>query len=86
MKPSYTVTWWESALNELAEIWIHSLDSKRLSEEVDAVEHDLKFRPESVGTELGEGNCFVELSEIILYFRIQELDRIVLVTRIRQIL
>jgi len=83
MKPNYTVIWWEAALNEITEIWMRSLSPQQLSEEVDAVEHDLKFRPETVGVALDEGNRFVELSELIIYFKIKELDRIVAVTRIR---
>ncbi len=81
-----TVLWHADATNELAEIWIESLNRRVLTDATNAIDRELGSSPASKGTELSEGLRVLVEPPIQVLFVVHEDDRTVEVLRIKLIL
>ncbi len=63
----YTVTWDESARDELARLWVQASDRKAVERASNEIDHHLRFRPLGVGAEDGEDRRLTVLPLQVLY-------------------
>jgi hypothetical protein len=63
----YTVTWDESAQDELARLWVQASDRKAVERASNEIDHALRFRPLGVGSEDGEDRRLTLLPLQVLY-------------------
>jgi hypothetical protein len=79
----YTVVWVESAIDELAELWIVSTDRNSIVAAVNVVDQELAIDASNKGTELSEAlRAFFSPPPRVL-FSVREEDRTVEVLRVK---
>ena len=81
----YTVLWHSDATNELAELWVESLDRQALTAATNAIDRELGDGSTSKGTELSEGLRALFEPPLQVLFVVREDDRVVEVLRIKLI-
>lgn len=81
--PRYTVLWHNEATNELAEIWVESLDRNALTYATNAIDRQLATAPSSKGSQLSEGLRVLAEPPLQILFLVREDDRIVEVLRLK---
>jgi hypothetical protein len=67
--------WHAEATNELAEIWVESLNRNAVADSSNAVDRELKDAPASKGTELSEGSRALVSPPIQVLFVVREEER-----------
>ena len=78
----YTVTWLESALDQLAGIWMESETPGEVNAASARVNELLASDAEKRGAELSEGLRVLQVGRLRVLFEVREDDRIVEVARV----
>jgi hypothetical protein len=73
----YTVIWRQSALDDLAEMWLAAEDRESIRAASDKIDALLRFNPSTVGRPWIRGRRFLVVNKVGITFRISEMDRIV---------
>jgi len=76
----YTVIWNPEAEKELARIWMNAPDQQAVSNAADFIDSHLAKSPERLGTDLGDGDRYLEVSPLVMIFTIERDDCLVRVT------
>jgi plasmid stabilization system protein ParE len=79
----YTVTWLQSALDELARLWTEALDRQAVADAADRIDVLLGTNPLMQGQELSEGLRSLDLPPLHVLFTVREDDRLVEVSSVR---
>lgn len=72
----YTVVWVQSALDELAEIWLEVSDRDSVAEAADKIDRELAEDAPAKGSELSEGLRSLFVPPLKAIFAVREADRI----------
>ena len=80
---SYTVTWTQTALDCLADVWLTAADRDEVAACVTAVDGMLAAAPEDVGQPLREGLRLCEQENRRFLFSVRQGDRVVEVVFVR---
>jgi hypothetical protein len=78
----YTVVWRQSALDDLAEIWLSELDRESVSLAANTVDRILLDDPQSKGDEFF-GDWLLTVDRLDVTYTIVDADRIVRVLQVR---
>ena len=73
----FTVSWRPTAERKLNEIWIEAADKSAVSQAADAIEAELRSRPETAGESRGDDARFLSVAPLAVYFDVHEDDRTV---------
>jgi hypothetical protein len=79
----YTVTWWQSADDELLRLWLDSSERSLITDASREIDKVLSMSADSVGEEVSEGLRALEVSPLRIQFSLEEKDRIVRVWTVR---
>lgn len=79
----YTVVWVQSAVDELADIWLQAPDRNVVTAASHAIDQILAEDAPMKGTELSEGLRAIFVPPLRCIFTIREDDRIIEVLRVR---
>ena len=71
----YTVTWHHSALAKLADLWMESLDRRRLSLAADRIDSLLRVNAGTQGTAESQTTRKLVVYPLAALFRLREEDR-----------
>lgn len=79
-----TIVWEESALNELADIWLRADASERrcITSATDELEHRLKTRPSEQGESRSRDRRIFHAPPLGVIFRVKEESQTVIVLRV----
>lgn len=77
----YTVVWKQTALDELAEIWLAASDRERISAAASSVDQLLGDDPEVKGDEF-YGDFLLETPPLYITFSVNKQDRLVRVIQV----
>lgn len=80
---SYTVTWTQTALDCLANVWLTAADRDDVTASVTMVDGMLAAAPEDVGQPLREGLRVCEQENLRFLFSVRHGDRVVEVVFVR---
>lgn len=80
---SYTVTWTQTALDRLADVWLTAADRGEVAACVTVVDAMLAAAPEEVGQPLREGLRVCEKKNLRFLFSVRHGDRVVEVVFVR---
>ncbi len=80
----FTVTWWDDAVQELAQLWIDSDDRGGLTAATLEIDAELSRDPHLEGQEVSEGLRRIDVGPLRAYFIVSETDRRVEVAGIRR--
>ena len=80
-----TVTWVESAQDELAELWMAGPDRDAISAAARAVDRELAVDPHVKGVEMSEGLRALHQPPLRLLFSVRDDDRVVEVLRVKRL-
>jgi len=81
----YTVVWVESALDELADLWLAAPDREAITAAADAIDQELAVDAPSKGIELSEGLRALFSPPLRILFTVREVDRIAEVLRVKRL-
>ena len=79
----YTVVWTREAQDQLAILWLNSLDPARMTRAADEIDRLLAIDPLLQGFEVREGLRGLIVPPLRVIFAVKESDRIVEVGRVR---
>jgi plasmid stabilization system protein ParE len=82
---SFTVVWNPSAESQLAEIWLNSNDRAGISNAVNEIDKELRRAPVLLGESRSGGRRIVITRQLVVFFRVDEADRVVRVFSVRTI-
>ena len=83
---SFTVLWRQTALDQLAEIWLRAGNRSQVNESVEAIDALLSTDPSSdLTSELAEGLRTVTVIPLRVIYAVQAADCIVDVATVRQV-
>lgn len=71
----FTVTWWDDALQQLAQLWIDTDVRGALNAATAEIEAQLSRRPHLKGQEVAEGLRRIDVHPLRAYFVVSENDR-----------
>jgi len=80
----FTVTWWDDALEELAQLWIDGDDRDALSAATLQIDSELSRDPHLKGEGLSEGLRRIDVGPLRAYFVVSEIDRRVEIVGVRR--
>ena len=80
----FTVVWPQSALDELAGIWIASSDRSSVTQAANQIDRELADNPQAQGLELSEGIRAYYRQPLRVLFAIREDDRIVEILTVKR--
>jgi hypothetical protein len=81
----FTVVWIQSALDELAELWLTATDRDEITAAANAIDDYLAQDPASKGIELSEGLRVLLAPPLKIIFATHDADRIVDVLRVKRL-
>lgn len=81
----YTVSWVQSAQDELADLWLNALDRSVVATAAQAIDEELGEDAPAKGRELSEGLRSLFAPPLKAIFIVREDDRIAEVLRVRSI-
>jgi hypothetical protein len=70
----YTVIWTPEAENALATIWMQASDQQAVADASNAIDRRLRTSPERLGTDLGGGQRFLQVTPLVVIFTIEPDD------------
>ena len=73
----YTVTWWQSADDELLRLWLDSSQRSRIVDASRNIDRLLAFNANSIGEAVHEGLRALKVEPLRVQFSVEEDDRIV---------
>lgn len=83
----FTVVWWNTARDELTELWLAGPDRAAIAMAADEIDRELRDRAMAWAGKSAEEPYFINVSMLRAYFSISESDRLVevfKVVRVRQ--
>jgi len=80
----YTVVWTREALDELAELWLGTIDRSSVTRATAAVDEALAHNPKVQGKPLSEGLRRLRQDPLLVLFAVREQDRLVEVVTVRR--
>ena len=81
----YTVVWVESAVNELASLWLAGGDRNEITTAINVIDHELGTDAESKGESASEGLRSLSAAPLRVLFAIRADDRIAEILLVRHI-
>jgi hypothetical protein len=81
----FTVTWEESAEDELAQLWADALDKRALTRAADRVEVDLRRDGHLLGESRPDGRRIHFEPPLGILFEVREPDRLIIVLSVWQV-
>lgn len=78
----YTVAWWASARDELAELWIQGPDRGLIASAADEIDRELRVHADVLAERSSEEPYFINVAMLRAYFRISQMDRLVEVIKV----
>jgi hypothetical protein len=81
----YTVVWVESALDELAEIWMDASDRNAVTVAAQTIDAELGHDASAKGSEISEGLRSLTAPPLKAIFCVREPDRIAEVLRVKTV-
>jgi hypothetical protein len=79
----YTVIWLEAALEELATLWMNTVDRDGVTTAAHVVDQELAEDPDRKGVEKDPGIRRLTVSPLLVLYTVREPDRIVEVTSVK---
>jgi hypothetical protein len=70
----YTVTWAPEAESELARIWTQASDQQAVADASNTIDRRLRTSPERLGTDMGGGQRFLQVTPLVVIFTIEPDD------------
>lgn len=81
----YTVVWLESALDDLARLWVKTVHRQEIADAADLADDYLKTDAHLKGEHLAEGLRAITVGLLRLYFVVREADRLVEIAYVKRI-
>jgi hypothetical protein len=81
----FTVTWVNSATDELTVIWLASHEQSQITEAAHRIDVELSWDAPAKGRMVGEGLRCLHVGSLRAYFIVKEEDRIAEVVAVRQL-
>lgn len=81
----YTVTWWTSARDELAQLWLDGPDRGLIAAAADDIDRELRVHADLLAERSSEEPYFINVAMLRAYFRISPMDRLVEVIKVVRI-
>jgi plasmid stabilization system protein ParE len=81
----WTVVLLPDAENELAELWLGSLDREAVTTAADQIDKLLRRNPESAGESRDHGRRILIVPPLAVIYRVLTEDRLVQITNVREI-
>jgi len=79
----FTVTWTREAQDQLALLWLNSLNRAAVTRAADEIDRTLAVDPLDKGYDVGEGLRGLVVPPLFVMFIVKEADRMVEVLRVR---
>ena len=81
----YTVVWWQTAHDELTQLWLESPARRQITKAVSDIDRLLAARADSIGDEVHEGLRRLEVGPLRVQFSVERDDRLVRVWSVRML-
>jgi len=73
----FTVVWHDLAQDDLADIWLKSVDREAVTDATDAIDRQLTHDPQMQGTKVSERSRQLTVTPLQVLFRVSPSDRLV---------
>lgn len=80
---AYTVVWPELIRDQLAEMWLGSVDRNEISLAANLIDNILARNPTGVGSEIGPSLRYADFGVLRVMYELSELDRRVRISAIK---
>lgn len=81
----FTVVWWTTARDELAELWLAAPNRAAVSQAADVIDQELRDHAGTWVEKSAEEPYFINVAMLRAYFRVSEMDRLVEVYKLMHV-